>query len=117
MPFLLAKAVALSPDSRNSRSASRASASVQRFARPLLAFSPCSDIAPRSQSRQRARCQAYAGRRWVTPQVKELTADVASMESAKGHTFTLPPRVWLVGRIAKLHELLAHRTEQSALAL
>jgi hypothetical protein len=49
--------------------------------------------------------------------VKELTADVASMESAKGHTFTLPPRVWLVGRIAKLHELLAHRTEQSALAL
>jgi site-specific DNA recombinase len=50
-------------------------------------------------------------------QVKELTADVASMESAKGHAFTPPPRAWIVGRIAKLHELLAQRTEQSALAL
>src|SRR5512146_540318 len=66
MPFLLAKAVALSPDSRNSRSASRASASVQRFARPLPALSLCSDIVPR-QSRQRTRRQAYAGRGWATP--------------------------------------------------
>lgn len=50
-------------------------------------------------------------------QVKELTADVASMESAKGHAFAPPPRAWIAGRIAKLHELLAQRTEQSALAL
>jgi hypothetical protein len=50
-------------------------------------------------------------------QVKSLTADVASMESAKGHVFTPPPRAWLFDRIQKLNELLSQRTEQSALAL
>ncbi|HEX2879850.1 MAG TPA: hypothetical protein VHO25_09995, partial [Polyangiaceae bacterium] len=49
--------------------------------------------------------------------VKGLTADVASMEAAKDHAFTPPPKAWIVDRIAKLHEVLAKRTEQSALAL
>jgi site-specific DNA recombinase len=50
-------------------------------------------------------------------QVKSLAADLASMESAKGHVFTPPPRAWIVDRIQKLNELLSQRTEQSALAL
>lgn len=50
-------------------------------------------------------------------QVKALAADVASMEAAKDHKFTPPPKAWIVDRIAKLHEVLGKRTEQSALAL
>ncbi len=49
--------------------------------------------------------------------MKALSADVASMESAKDHAFTLPPRAWIANRVAKLNELLATRTEASALAL
>jgi hypothetical protein len=41
-------------------------------------------------------------------QVKTLTSDVASMESAKGHAFTPPPRAWIVNRIQKLNELLSN---------
>lgn len=47
---------------------------------------------------------------------EELRLNVASMESAKGQAFTPPPRAWLVDRIQKLNDLLAQRTEQSALA-
>lgn len=50
-------------------------------------------------------------------QVKTLTADVASMESAKEHVFTPPPKAWIADRIRKLNDLLGERTESSALAL
>ncbi len=50
-------------------------------------------------------------------QVKTLTADVASMESAKDHAYTPPPRAWISERVKKLNELLSKRTEKSALAL
>jgi hypothetical protein len=50
-------------------------------------------------------------------QVKTLSADVASMESAKDQAFTPPPRAWIADRVAKLNELLAKRTEKSSLAL
>ncbi len=50
-------------------------------------------------------------------QVKTLTADVASMAAAKDHAFTPPPRAWIADRIERLNELLATRTEKSALAL
>jgi len=49
-------------------------------------------------------------------QVKKLSADVTSMESAKDHAFTPPPRAWIEDRITKLNDLLAKRTEKSALA-
>jgi hypothetical protein len=48
---------------------------------------------------------------------KSLKADVASMESAKDHAFTPPPRAWVEHRISNLNELLSTRTEASALAL
>jgi site-specific DNA recombinase len=50
-------------------------------------------------------------------QVKTLSADVQSMEAAKDHAFTPPPRAWIHDRIGKLNHLLATRTEKSALAL
>jgi DNA invertase Pin-like site-specific DNA recombinase len=50
-------------------------------------------------------------------QVKALQADVASMEAAGRDVFTPPPRAWIVDRVRKLQQLLAQRTEQSALAL
>lgn len=50
-------------------------------------------------------------------QAKGLKADVASMESAKDHAFTPPPKAWIQDRVQKLNELLATRTEASALAL
>ena len=50
-------------------------------------------------------------------QVKTLTADVTSMESAKEHVFTPPPKAWIADRVRKLNDLLVQRTEQSALAL
>jgi site-specific DNA recombinase len=50
-------------------------------------------------------------------QVKTLTTDVQSMEAAKDHAFTPPPRAWIADRIGKLNHLLARRTEKSALAL
>lgn len=50
-------------------------------------------------------------------QVKRLSADVTSMESAKDHAFTPPPRAWIEDRITKLNALLEKRTETSALAL
>ena len=50
-------------------------------------------------------------------QVKTLSADVASMEAAKDHAFTPPPRAWIADRVAKLNDVLAQRTEKSALAL
>lgn len=50
-------------------------------------------------------------------QVKTLSADVASMELAKEDVFTPPPRAWILDRIQKLNQLLAARTEASALAL
>ncbi len=49
--------------------------------------------------------------------VKSLSADVASMEAAKDHAFTPPPRAWISDRLHRLSELLAKRTERSALAL
>ena len=49
--------------------------------------------------------------------VKRLSTDVTSMESAKDHAFTPPPRAWIEHRITGLNELLAKRTEKSALAL
>jgi hypothetical protein len=49
--------------------------------------------------------------------VKTLTADVASLETAKDHAFTPPPQAWIAGRVAKLNEVLTERTEKSALAL
>lgn len=50
-------------------------------------------------------------------QVKSLTADVASMESAKDHAFTPPPEAWIADRLRKLNKLLEQQTEKSALAL
>jgi DNA invertase Pin-like site-specific DNA recombinase len=50
-------------------------------------------------------------------QVKSLSADIQSMEAAKDHAFTPPPRAWIHDRIGKLNHLLATRTEKSALAL
>ena len=50
-------------------------------------------------------------------QVKSLRADVASMEAAGREAFTPPPRAWIEGRVRELRQLLAQRTEQSALAL
>jgi hypothetical protein len=42
-------------------------------------------------------------------QVKALTVDMTSMESAKDHGFTPPPRAWIEGRVKNLNELLAAR--------
>ena len=39
------------------------------------------------------------------------------MEVAKDRAFAPPPKAWIVDRVAKLHALLAQRTEASALAL
>lgn len=50
-------------------------------------------------------------------QVKTLRAEVESMSSAKQEAFTPPPRAWIADRIRRLNDLLAQRTEQSALAL
>ena len=50
-------------------------------------------------------------------QVKTLSAEVKSMEAAKDHAFTPPPRAWIIDRITKLNQLFAARTEKSALAL
>ena len=50
-------------------------------------------------------------------QVKTLTADIASMETASEQVFTPPPKAWIADRIRKLNELLGERTEGSALAL
>ncbi len=50
-------------------------------------------------------------------QVKSLSADVLSMESAKDQTFTPPTRSWITDRVRQLDDVLAKRTEQSALAL
>jgi hypothetical protein len=50
-------------------------------------------------------------------QVKSLSADIQSMEAAKDHAFTPPPRAWITARIGKLNHLLATRSEKSALAL
>ena len=49
--------------------------------------------------------------------MKSLSADIQSMEAAKDHAFTPPPRAWITARIGKLNHLLATRTEKSALAL
>lgn len=49
-------------------------------------------------------------------QVKTLSAGVSSMEAVKSHAFTPPPRAWIADRITRLNDLLAKRTEQSALA-
>ena len=50
-------------------------------------------------------------------QVKTLTADVTSMEAAREHVFTPPPRAWIAERVRDLNRLLAERTEKSALEL
>ncbi|MBK8998852.1 MAG: recombinase family protein [Myxococcales bacterium] len=50
-------------------------------------------------------------------QVKTLTADIASMQTASEHVFTPPPKAWIADRIRKLNDLLGERTEGSALAL
>ncbi len=50
-------------------------------------------------------------------QVKTLIADVASMAAASDTAFTPPPRAWIAERLKNLNELLAARTEKSALAL
>jgi site-specific DNA recombinase len=50
-------------------------------------------------------------------QTETLTADVASLETAKDDVFTPPPRAWIEDRLAKLREVLGQRTELSALAL
>ncbi|HVW30431.1 MAG TPA: recombinase family protein [Polyangiaceae bacterium] len=50
-------------------------------------------------------------------QVKTLTADVVSMEAAREHIFTPPPRAWITERIRDLNGILAQRTEKSALEL
>ncbi len=50
-------------------------------------------------------------------QVKTLRADVASLESSKDDLFTPPPRAWIESQITELNQLLAQRTEASALAL
>jgi hypothetical protein len=50
-------------------------------------------------------------------QVRSLSADIQSMEAAKDHAFTPPPRAWITARVGKLNPLLATRTEKSALAL
>lgn len=50
-------------------------------------------------------------------QVKRLTADVSSMESAKDHVFTPPPEAWIADRLRTLNDVLEQRTEKSALAL
>ena len=50
-------------------------------------------------------------------QTKSLNADVASLESAKDHAFTPPPREWVSHRLGQLHDLLGKKTEKSAIAL
>jgi hypothetical protein len=50
-------------------------------------------------------------------QVKSLSADVRSLDSARDTAFTPPPRAWIADRLGQLSELLAKRTEKSALAL
>lgn len=50
-------------------------------------------------------------------QVKTLTADIASMQTASEHVFIPPPKAWIADRIRKLNDLLGERTESSALAL
>jgi hypothetical protein len=49
--------------------------------------------------------------------VKTLKVDVASMAMASEHAFAPPPRAWIAERLKHLNELLAARTEQSALAV
>ena len=49
-------------------------------------------------------------------QVKTLSADVASLEEAKDHAFTPPPKAWIESRVAALTDLLEQPTERSALA-
>jgi len=49
--------------------------------------------------------------------MKTLSTDVQSMEAAKDHAFTPPPRAGITDRVGKLNDLLAKRTEKSALAL
>ncbi len=50
-------------------------------------------------------------------QVKTLKTDVESMTHATAEAFTPPPRAWIADRLKNLNELLAKRTEKSALAL
>jgi hypothetical protein len=47
-------------------------------------------------------------------QVTTLSADVASIESAKDHLFKPRPRAWIADRIAKLNDVLVKRSEKSA---
>jgi len=47
--------------------------------------------------------------------VKTLSADVASLEEAKDHAFTPPPKAWIESRVAALTDLRDQRTERSAL--
>jgi len=49
-------------------------------------------------------------------QVKTLSADVASLEEAKNHAFTPPPKAWIESRVAALTDLLEQRTGRSASA-
>ena len=49
-------------------------------------------------------------------QVRTLSADVRSLEAAKDTAFAPPPRAWIADRLTKLHDMLAKRTEKSALA-
>ena len=49
--------------------------------------------------------------------MKTLSTDVRSMEAAKDHAFTPPPRAWIASRVTSLNDLLTKRTEKSALAL
>jgi hypothetical protein len=39
--------------------------------------------------------------------VKSRSADIQSMEAAKDHAFTPPPRAWITNRIGELNHLLA----------
>ena len=48
--------------------------------------------------------------------VKTLSDDVASLEEAKDHAFTPPPKAWIESRVPALTDLLEQRTERSALA-
>jgi len=49
--------------------------------------------------------------------VKTLKVDVLSLEAARVEAFEPPPEAWIADRLAHLEDVLALRTEQSALAL
>ena len=77
---------------------------VHRFFR---IFSRC--LRGLSPSRRSMRCRRSRAR-------PQTAGHVASLEEAKDHAFTPPPKAWIESRVTELTDLLEQRTERSALA-